>query len=267
MGAGLSIRNDSPLPLQVIISQLTPLHWNDRPLFTGETWNARNESNVGQVWFTASVDVFDDAAVPSRAGVAARVSGLTVGALFAPLACFVAGGAYSAATSVARGASMHRVKADGVLLVVRGCANARTGEYRLYFSSTERRDATGALYERTELRAPSGFEDREPGAVRVCRGTVDAASYVAADEPTAARADPAILHLRARYANARVEAAHEPPKRVPQAKDADTAEEDPDAEPVLDVDVFELEEAIPECPIATAMPPDAYPQGPDLVAV
>ena len=72
MGAGLSIRNDSPLPLQVILSQLTPLHWNDRPLFTGETWNARNESNVGQVWFTASVDVFDDAAVPSRAGVAAR---------------------------------------------------------------------------------------------------------------------------------------------------------------------------------------------------
>ena len=86
MGAGLSIRNETPLPLGVILSQLTPLHWNETPLLSGETWNARNEHNVGAVWFTASVDVFDPEMQPNYATVTSRLAGITMGALCTPLA-------------------------------------------------------------------------------------------------------------------------------------------------------------------------------------
>ena len=93
MGAGLSVRNETPLPLGVILSQLTPLHWNDEPLLSGETWNARNEHGVGAVWFTASVDVFDPALQPNVATVSTRLAAITFGALCTPLAAgFVLGG-------------------------------------------------------------------------------------------------------------------------------------------------------------------------------
>jgi len=47
MGAGLSVRNESEVPILVIASQLTPLHWGK--CLPGETWNAANEQKMGKV--------------------------------------------------------------------------------------------------------------------------------------------------------------------------------------------------------------------------
>ena len=157
MGAGLSLLNQTPLPLGVILSQLTPLHWNDRPLLPGDTWNSRNEHGVGAVWFTVSVDIFDPQLQPTASTVAARLAGLTVGALCTPLAAgFALGGALSAVTSVGRGAVIHNVKADGALVVARGAVNRRTGEYRIYFSAIEHRDALGRIYRIRRFPPPRG---------------------------------------------------------------------------------------------------------------
>ena len=279
MGAGLSIRNETPLPLGVILSQLTPLHWNETPLLSGETWNARNEHNVGAVWFTASVDVFDPEMQPNYATVTSRLAGITMGALCTPLAAgFVLGGALSAITSVARGAVMHRVKADGCLLVVRGSCNDGTGEYRLYFSAVERRDATGFVYKRERFNAPPGFRDCDLDAVLVRRTPfpnpprprdrlgggeppISPAYVVAQARPpvddddvpavTAIPVEPAeerLLHLRRCDAAAR---ASRPPQtaKAPPTKDHPDrrgAKDAPGGEDVVDMDVFELQEAVPE---------------------
>ncbi|KAH8065967.1 hypothetical protein JL722_359 [Aureococcus anophagefferens] len=244
MGAGLSVRNETPLPLGVILSQLTPLHWNDEPLLSGETWNARNEHGVGAVWFTASVDVFDPALQPNVATVSTRLAAITFGALCTPLAAgFVLGGALSAVTSVARGAAMHKVKADGALLVVRGCANDRTGEYRLYFAAVERRDATGAAplppaYVVASAHAPDGAGDAV-AAVPVWR------------ETPPPRFDDRVPGERIRDLRQRSAAA----SKEKAAANGDV---------VVDVDVFELQEATPEAdPFAQA--PGPFAHGPEAV--
>ncbi|EGB09507.1 expressed protein [Aureococcus anophagefferens] len=276
MGAGLSVRNETPLPLGVILSQLTPLHWNDEPLLSGETWNARNEHGVGAVWFTASVDVFDPALQPNVATVSTRLAAITFGALCTPLAAgFVLGGALSAVTSVARGAAMHKVKADGALLVVRGCANDRTGEYRLYFSAVERRDATGAVYAREALRPPPGFVDCGLDAVLVRRAPYRTPSREAPLPPAYVVAS-AHAPDGAGDAVAAVPVWREtpPPRfddRVPGERIRDLRQRSAAAskekaaangDVVVDVDVFELQEATPEAdPFAQA--PDPFAHGPE----
>jgi hypothetical protein len=71
--AGIAVRNDTDVPLLVVLSQLTPLHWSSEPVQPGATWNAGNHVGVGKVWFTVSVAQWDEAAVPTKAGVALRL--------------------------------------------------------------------------------------------------------------------------------------------------------------------------------------------------
>jgi hypothetical protein len=56
MGAGLSVRNESEIPILVIASQLTPLHWGK--CLPGETWNASNEQKMGKVSSIRSLEPF-----------------------------------------------------------------------------------------------------------------------------------------------------------------------------------------------------------------
>eukprot|EP00038_Savillea_parva_P002867 m.118553 g.118553 ORF g.118553 m.118553 type:complete len:75 (-) comp10984_c0_seq3:95-319(-) len=51
MGAGISVRNESDLPILVVCSQLSPLHWGRCD--PGETWNAKNQQRMGKVSVTA----------------------------------------------------------------------------------------------------------------------------------------------------------------------------------------------------------------------
>ena len=75
MGAGISVRNESDVPLLVVCSQLTPLHWGK--CLPGETWNAKNEQKMGKVWFTVSVGVYDHTQEPDGAKVALRIATIT----------------------------------------------------------------------------------------------------------------------------------------------------------------------------------------------
>ena len=112
---GLSITNETSVPLLVILSQLSPLHWSK--VEPGETWVAK----TGRVWFTVSACVWDGEA-PSEVGV-----GLRLGAVLASTAVFPPLGVLAAVvagiTSTARGgAQMTGVYANRKSLCVRGGA-------------------------------------------------------------------------------------------------------------------------------------------------
>ena len=47
--AGIAVKNESSIPLLVIVSQLTPLYWTTQKLMPGETWNAGNHMGMGKV--------------------------------------------------------------------------------------------------------------------------------------------------------------------------------------------------------------------------
>eukprot|EP00038_Savillea_parva_P002868 m.118565 g.118565 ORF g.118565 m.118565 type:complete len:65 (-) comp10984_c0_seq4:672-866(-) len=64
MGAGISVRNESDLPILVVCSQLSPLHWGRCD--PGETWNAKNQQRMGKVWFSVSVSLYDKKNEPSE---------------------------------------------------------------------------------------------------------------------------------------------------------------------------------------------------------
>ena len=81
--AGISIKNNTEIPLLVICSQLTPLHWGK--VLPGETFNLNNATcHMGRVWFTVSVSVYEEKNVPSQSGVVARVVALAATAVFLP---------------------------------------------------------------------------------------------------------------------------------------------------------------------------------------
>ena len=53
MVSGIKVRNETAVPLLVVCSQLTPLHWGR--VLPGETWNESNTQKMGKVWFTVTV--------------------------------------------------------------------------------------------------------------------------------------------------------------------------------------------------------------------
>jgi hypothetical protein len=55
--SGISVYNDTDVPLLVVLQQLTPLHWSSEPVLPGETWNKNNQLNIGKVWFNVTVSV------------------------------------------------------------------------------------------------------------------------------------------------------------------------------------------------------------------
>ena len=120
----VQVKNDSEVPLLVVCSQLTPLHWGR--VEPGETFNPGNVLNMGRVWFTVSVSVYDERNVPTLTAVVASIVALSASIIFlAGPAYFVALAATLGIASV-KGASLTGVYADGKTLLVRGarCADS-----------------------------------------------------------------------------------------------------------------------------------------------
>jgi len=123
------IRSETEIPILVVASQLTPLHWGK--IMPGETWNEGNKAcNMGKVWFTVSVAAYDEKEEPTPAAVALRLAAITVAFVvpISTIAAIVVSSA-SAFTSVL-GVKMDGVYADGKLLICRGMAHS-DGVYSL----------------------------------------------------------------------------------------------------------------------------------------
>lgn len=92
--AGIAVKNESELPILVICSQVTPLHWGK--IMPGETWNVHNVLGMSKVWFTVCVTPWDPKKEPTAAGVAASLAAVAIAVplVAAPL---VLGGAASLA--------------------------------------------------------------------------------------------------------------------------------------------------------------------------
>ena len=148
----MSVRNESDVPLLVVASQLTPLHWGK--CLPGETWNSKNEQNMGKVWFTVSVCLYDAAQEPTGPAVAARIAAITAATVFTGglLGVGAVGGA-SALTSTV-GVKKDGVYADCRCLVVRGVQHG-DGTYELYFAAEEDLDEkTGTVKKSKALGMP-----------------------------------------------------------------------------------------------------------------
>ena len=129
---GIQVRNETAVPLLVILSQLTPLHWER--VDPGQVFNLGNRLHVGRVWFTVSVSLFDERNVPTMAGVGVQLA-VVAGSFFTPLGAIGAAvfGTMSAIASV-RGVMKTGVYADGKLLTVRGMADSCGTKYLLHFA-------------------------------------------------------------------------------------------------------------------------------------
>jgi hypothetical protein len=76
MVSGIKVRNETAVPLLVVCSQLTPLHWGR--VLPGETWNEGNPQKMGKVWFTVTVSAYTAKEEPTAASVAASIAAMTV---------------------------------------------------------------------------------------------------------------------------------------------------------------------------------------------
>ena len=104
---GILVKNESDVPLLVVCSQLTPLHWGR--VNPGETFNPGNVLNMGRVWFTVSVSIFDERNVPTMGAVVASIVALSASVIF------LAGPAYFVALATTLGiASVKGTSMTGV---------------------------------------------------------------------------------------------------------------------------------------------------------
>jgi hypothetical protein len=105
MVAGIAVRNESAVPLLVVCSQLTPLHWAQ--VLPGETFNEHNKLGMGKVWFSVTCSAYNPKDEPTPQGVAASIAAIAVGTpLILPAIAYggaltVFGGAYVAAGALA----------------------------------------------------------------------------------------------------------------------------------------------------------------------
>jgi len=154
LAPGLVIRNESDVKILVILSQLTPLHWE--AIDPGHTVRMR----CGRVFFTVSAEAFDEKKVPRKREVAGRLAAITasttLAALTGPLG-LVAGaaagltvsGTMSGVTSV-KEASINGVYANGKTVVFGGRWNYDTKEYYLFCDGTEK-TKSGQKYNRPAI--------------------------------------------------------------------------------------------------------------------
>lgn len=135
---GLVIRNESEWTILVVLSQLTPLHWE--AIDPGHTVRMK----CGRVFFTVSAEKYDEKKVPTKLGVAGRmvtITAATVGSALVGLgpAGLAVTGTLSGVTSVGS-ASINGVYADGKTVVFGGRINPDSGKYELYCEGTEKTD-------------------------------------------------------------------------------------------------------------------------------
>ncbi len=133
---GLSFANETEVPILVVLSQITPLHW--ARVDPGQTVHLPS----GRVWFTISAVLLDEhTVIPTRVGVAARFAGMAAAAAVAPVLGFY-GAMISNSISVARRTSPTRsgvkpcqavgILANGRCIVVRS-SPIEGGEHQLRF--------------------------------------------------------------------------------------------------------------------------------------
>lgn len=209
----IQIRNESDVELMGVLSQLTPIHWCG-PIGLGDT----EKVECLKVWFTVSVNIFDQKRMPTQIGVAARLSAIVsatlLGGLFAPAALALAGGV-SGITSSASGAARKTmpwrvgdafklrgfkrdgVYADGRVIVVKGLSHA-DGTYQLYLDRIEWLDANGNVRKLAQMRAPKRRTDGGPkvecetcscfhdGSLQFCEAQDQGKRSFLADDPCVA---------------------------------------------------------------------------------
>jgi len=128
MVAGIVVRNESDVPLLVVCSQLTPLHW--AKVMPGEVFNEHNKLGMGKVWFTVSCSPFDPKNEPTVEGVAASIASIAVGTpLILPAIAY--GGAFAAlgGAAIAAGAAagMGGLAVGGAVIGAAGAAAVAGG--------------------------------------------------------------------------------------------------------------------------------------------
>mmetsp|Transcript_1294 Transcript_1294/g.1664 ORF Transcript_1294/g.1664 Transcript_1294/m.1664 type:complete len:218 (+) Transcript_1294:135-788(+) len=144
---GISIKNESQVDLLAVLSQLSPLHWNDKPIKPGET----KKLSSGRVWFTLSVNAFNTKLKPTMVGVAGRLSLVTGATLFFGISGLAVTGIASGVTSTiakttkndntpgmtfkSKGFKCLGVYADNRTYVVKGFQRPDNGAYELYIDS------------------------------------------------------------------------------------------------------------------------------------
>lgn len=148
MVSGIKVRNETPIPILIVCSQLTPLHWGK--IMPGETWNLNNEQKMGKVWFTCQVSAYSQKEEPTAASVAASIAAMTVATplLILTGGVIVAGGYLAEKTkgSVSSGSDelsfsvvgtrRDGVYSDGSTLFVRGKLNDAAA-YELYYAGDD----------------------------------------------------------------------------------------------------------------------------------
>jgi len=155
MVSGIKVRNETPIPILIVCSQLTPLYWGK--IMPGETWNLNNEQKMGKVWFTCHVSAYSQKDEPTAASVAASIAAMTVatplilltgGAAGAAVGVLVAGGYLAEKTKGSVSSSSEEmsfsvvgtrrdgVYSDGSTLFVGGKLNDAAA-YELYYAGDE----------------------------------------------------------------------------------------------------------------------------------
>ena len=86
----------------------------------GQVFNADNKfCNMGRVWFTVAVTVYEEKNVPTQGAVVAAITALAATAIYLPALLMVPAFVAMGVTSV-KGHSRSGVYADGKMLVVKG---------------------------------------------------------------------------------------------------------------------------------------------------
>ena len=107
---GIAVKNTTPFPLLVSFSVGTPLHWSERMVAPGETFNEHNKLGLGKFWFTVTVAPWDPHEVPSVAGTALAIGRVVLGVVLvvATVAVVVASVAAAASKNSEGEASVKR---------------------------------------------------------------------------------------------------------------------------------------------------------------
>lgn len=136
LAPGLLIQNKSESKILVILSQITPLHWEE--VDSGET----RRIHCGRVFFTVSADIYNEKKVPTIAGNIARFTGITIvgiasaavmPGIVVPAGVAMIAGSVASGESSARGAKEYGVYADGKTIIFNGRTCGKTGHYKIYY--------------------------------------------------------------------------------------------------------------------------------------
>ncbi len=157
LAPGFNVRNESNIPILVVLSQLSPLHWCK--VSPGEL----KHIECGRVFFTVSVEPWIEGKEPTKAEVAARLAVVIAATVLGGgMTGFAITGLISGLTSY-RGLKKSGVYANGRTLVVRGQTNQvdmahvdltnaeaeprvhPTGVYQLFIHSLEFTNRNAAL--------------------------------------------------------------------------------------------------------------------------